>query len=158
MLFMWHKIIPYRTFGDAARTQRRRSNPQKIMNLTWQSSTTRGCSWDIRLIFTVIPVNQMITSGPHHTRTMHHLLEAYTKGFAQLETGIMPLKPLVGETNAFKNKTLEHDRRGEHIAGGYLFAFTGSKGDLEFHHMTYHGCPLVSLTLVEAGECLSIGT
>ena len=67
--------IGYRTHGDAARSPRRMTNPLKVLNLTWQSVTTRGCSWDSRFIFTVIPTELLINKGPFENRTIHYLLK-----------------------------------------------------------------------------------
>ena len=52
-----------------------------------------------------------------------------------METGYLPRAPLTG--GSFKATHPFAKRAGEPIAGPYSFAFCGSKGDLEFHQMSY---------------------
>jgi len=134
----WHVQVPYLTHGDKARTQRRLSKPQQLLNLAWQSGTTRGCSWDTRFIFTVMPAERLITWGPFEDRTIHHLLEHMALGLNQMETGVMPVAPIAKSPRAdFAKGSLNDKWRGQRVAGGYEFRFVGSKGDLEFHQMAY---------------------
>jgi hypothetical protein len=58
-------------------------------------------------------------------------------GFLQLETGRLPRRPIGEPEGSFKPKSVSAGRAGERIAGDFEFSFTGSKGDLEFHQLTY---------------------
>ena len=40
----WKRLLGYRTYGDAARCQKRLTNPLKFLNLSWQSLHVRGCA------------------------------------------------------------------------------------------------------------------
>ncbi len=53
-----------------------------------------------------------------------------------LECGVHPTESLV-KGQAIKERTLAWDRRGQRIAGPYMFGFMGTKGDLEFFQMVY---------------------
>lgn len=102
------------------------------------------CSWDTRIIFTVMPSALMIRHGPFAQRTINFILEDMTAGFLQLETGDLPVRPIGSSTEkSFKPRSIFAHMAGQRIASDYDFAFTGSKGDLEWHQMTYMKTPYI---------------
>lgn len=113
---LWNHLVGYRTHGDAARCQKRLSNPQKLLTVGWQSSTTRGCAWDTRFVYTVIPEHLMIKDGDPAQRTIHFILHEFVESLKELESGVF-----AGEAVRYgpqkKPLPLWKGRAGQRIAG-----------------------------------------
>ncbi len=98
--------IPVSIHGDNARVYYH----SKLLILSWTSSIVRGCSWDSRNLFAVIPWEVLIPG-----LSLQQLLAHFAR-----------------EINALQNSKV--------VVGckSYTFAYFGSKGDLEWHVYAYN--------------------
>eukprot|EP00969_Alexandrium_andersonii_P213090 9410368-Alexandrium_andersonii.AAC.1 len=72
----WGNTIPIWIHGDMARA----FVQQKLLILSWMSGIVSGCSWSSRMLFTVIPSDQV-----EDTRSLQTLLQYFAEGINELQ-------------------------------------------------------------------------
>ena len=71
--------IPVLLHGDGARAFK----VQKLIILSWSSALVRGCTWNSRCLFSVIPAENMIKG-----KTLQQILQHFADGINKLQSGI----------------------------------------------------------------------
>ena len=103
---------------------------QKAWVYSFASSIRKGPSIDTKLLFLLFRDSQMVKPLTHDSVAMHI---AYA--MRVLETGRFPDKDHHGQP--FPEGSREANRIGAHIAGGWRFAFSAFKADLEARVMVH---------------------
>ncbi len=119
--------IAYRIHGDGFRVYRN----QKMMALGMKATSAMGDPWKTRLLFTLIPLDIMITAqtGPKaKSHTLYHALKVYGQMLNILHEGRVPRELPPG----VYPRGLHEELVGEAICGPYTFGYLGLSGDLEF--------------------------
>ena len=74
----WNRAIPFCIHGDGARAFKQ----QKILILSWNPTLVRGCSWDTRFLYAVLPWELLIPGV-----TLRQLLTAFCDDVNDLQRG-----------------------------------------------------------------------
>jgi hypothetical protein len=118
--------IPYALHGDDAQF----SNNSNLLVLQWSSMLVHTHTWAQKLLFTVVADDQTITEdGRNLTLAVFEKVLAWSAKV--LLTGTWPGEDFLG--HAWPAGSRQERLAGTRLAGPYVLAFGGTKGDLKWH-------------------------